>query len=90
MLFSTHFGTEICVISVRVLGYFSKFCHGLIFVSRVNFGKIVTGMCHGLLWPLKVSRVKRCVTGMFFENCHGLLQKCHGEKTLCSSGVSKH
>ena len=86
MLFSNHFGTEIRAISVGALGYFFKFCHGLIFVSRVNFGKIVTGMCHGLLWPQKVSRVKRCVTGMFFRNCHGLLQNCHGKKKNTEEG----
>ena len=86
MLSSTHFATEIGAISVGILGYFFKFSHGLIFVSRVNFSKIVTEMCHGLLWPLKVSRVKRCVTGMFFGNCHGyekdvtgfFFENCHG------------
>ena len=60
-------------------------------MSRVKFGEIVTGVCHGLLWPLKVSRVKRCVTGMFFGNCHGyekdvtgfFFENCHGLDNLC-------
>ena len=63
-------------------------------VSRVTFFDFVTGYfrCHGLvlaklsramsrltLAPKNVTGYLR-VTGYFFEKCHGLVEKCHGEK----------
>ena len=45
-----------------VTGYFFWFCHGLLLMSRVSFGKIVTGNVTPYFGPQK---------------CHGLLA-CHG------------
>ena len=59
---------------------FLIFCHGLDLLSRVTFWQNCHGISHGLLWPLELSRVTRCVTGYFFGNCHGLLFFCHVEK----------
>ena len=57
VLFSIYFATEIRAISVGVLGYFSKFCHGLIFVSRVTFWQ----NCHGDV--SRVTLAPKSVTG---------------------------
>ena len=61
-------------------------CHGLLFW-------FITGYiwCHGLVLA-KLSRAMsrltlalKNATGYFFEKCHGLVEKCHGEKKkLCT------
>ena len=48
-------------------------------MSRVRFGRIVTGNVTPYLDPENGTGYKR-VTGYFFEKCHGLLEKCHGEE----------
>ena len=66
---------------------FWKFCHGLLSMSRVKIGKMCHGLLHGLLWGQNMSRVTRCVTGIFFSFCHGLPKRCHGEKKTMASNA---